>query len=72
MSKYQKCPVCEGHAWLRYPPGTPNGGCWSGASLGPWPCHRCDGTGTIERPNLREIQLHPFGLDSESQENTKL
>ena len=48
---YQKCPVCDGYGVVNYPAGTAAGQQWSGTSVGPWPCRRCSGQGTILSPD---------------------
>ena len=44
----QRCPVCGGHGFLNYPPGIAhNQEFFTASGSGPWPCHRCEGKGTI-------------------------
>lgn len=51
MSKiYQKCPVCEGHGYVTYPFGVAPGQVWSSTDCSNKQCHRCNGTGTVEKP----------------------
>ena len=42
-----RCPVCEGHGVVGYPPGTPAGQPFTGSSTGPWECRPCGGTGIV-------------------------
>lgn len=76
MSEWQRCPICDGHGWLSYPPGTPAHVPFHGTSVGPWQCHRCEGAGTIETPEQRvtidtdwlrrKIAIEPDGMDCEA------
>lgn len=50
MNEWQRCPVCDGHGLVAYPPGVAYGMQFSTSSAGPWPCQRCNGAGTILRP----------------------
>jgi len=50
MSEWQRCPICSGRGVLSYPPGTPIGQDFSSTSCGPWPCSRCNGSGTVMTP----------------------
>lgn len=44
----QRCPVCEGHGFLNYPKGIAHDQpSFTASEAGPWPCHRCEGKGTL-------------------------
>lgn len=44
----QRCPVCDGHGFLNYPKGVArNQEFFTASGSGPWPCHRCEGKGTL-------------------------
>ena len=48
---YQKCPVCDGQGLVSKPPylaGDQQS--WASSSTAPYPCKRCEGTGTIVAP----------------------
>lgn len=47
MSTPHRCPVCNGHGYVSYPPGIADGQPFSSSSAGPWPCHACEGGGII-------------------------
>jgi hypothetical protein len=54
MTMWQRCPVCDGHGTVAYPPFTPPAQPFVSSSCGPWTCHRCGGTGTILTPTTTE------------------
>lgn len=43
----QKCPVCDGHAYLSYPKGVAPGQSFTDSSTGNYPCHACEGRGLL-------------------------
>lgn len=47
MATPHKCPVCDGHGVVSYPPGTAVGVPFISSSAGPWPCTPCNGSGII-------------------------
>jgi DnaJ-class molecular chaperone len=48
---YQKCPVCDGKGVLPYDRVLCPFGGYSNTA-GPYPCHRCSGSGTIITPPI--------------------
>lgn len=50
MIDWQKCPVCEGHGYVSYPYGNAAGQSWNSTDCSNKQCHRCGGSGTIQRP----------------------
>lgn len=52
---WQKCPVCDGHGLVMYPPGLARGQDWSGISSGPWRCECCHGARAIPMVVANEV-----------------
>lgn len=51
VREWQKCPVCDGQRLVNKPPHVAGDqATWMDDGTGPYPCKRCEGTGTIERP----------------------
>lgn len=56
--EWQKCPVCDGQGHLNKPPHVPGDqATWLSGTTASWPCKRCDGTGTIRRPDAVDRRL---------------
>jgi len=50
LREWQRCPVCEGHGLVPYPPGVAVSMPFTSSSMGPWVCPTCKGIGKIEKP----------------------
>lgn len=61
--KYQKCPVCDGTGLVSRPPYVAGDVIeWEVTSTAPWPCKRCQGTGTITTPATPTSNNRPGGF----------